>query len=65
MFVRPAEGRKVRRPRTLTLLPESGAEVPADSFWLRRLAHGDVVEVDPPAEATAAHEPDTETGAGA
>jgi hypothetical protein len=44
MFVKPAPGRQVRHPKTLRLLPESGKEVTLDTFWLRRLASGDVLE---------------------
>lgn len=48
--VRPAPGARVRMPgRAYDLLPEEGAKVPRDAFWLRRLADGDVVEVPPPA----------------
>ncbi len=49
MFVKPAEGRMVRRPDTFAPLPEGGDEVPRDEFWLRRLRDGDVVEAQPPA----------------
>jgi hypothetical protein len=54
MFVKPGPNReipgtllRVRIPRTHALLPETGAEVPANSFWLQRIAHGDVVAVNP------------------
>lgn len=44
MFVSPAPGVKVRDPQTLRHIPDAGQLVPRDSFWLRRLADGDVVE---------------------
>lgn len=47
MFVKPAEGRQVRDPVSKQHLPESGREVPETTFWVRRLACGDVVVVQP------------------
>ena len=48
MFVKPAPGVQVRDPRSLLHIPETGVEVPdADTYWARRLADGDVVEVKP------------------
>lgn len=44
MFVKPALGRVVRDPVKRALLPESGAEVPDNIFWYRRLKDGDVVQ---------------------
>ncbi len=50
MFVKPAPGLKVRLPENpRAFLPEDGAEVARDAFWLRRLRDGDVVEATPPA----------------
>jgi len=43
--VRPAKGIKVRDPHSKLHLAEQGAEVPRTSYWLRRLASGDVIEV--------------------
>ena len=48
MFVKPAEGLKVRDPISLVHLPAEGAEVPESSFWLRRLRSGDVFATTPP-----------------
>jgi hypothetical protein len=46
MFVKPAPGRLVRDPRSKQRVPETGIEVAdTDTFWARRLADGDVVEV--------------------
>ncbi|QWA09792.1 DUF2635 domain-containing protein [Sodalis ligni] len=42
MFVKPNPGRAVRDPVKGSLLPESGAEVPDNSFWRRRLRDEDV-----------------------
>jgi hypothetical protein len=57
MKVKPAEGRAVRDPRTMRLLPEEGGEVSdSDPFWRRRLRDGDVVLVEDPEEARASRE---------
>lgn len=49
MLVKPAPGRKVRDPHSKLPIPESGANVdPLESYWVRRLAAGDVVEVKAP-----------------
>ncbi|TDB43327.1 DUF2635 domain-containing protein [Photorhabdus luminescens] len=42
MFVKPVVGRRVRDPVKGVFLPESGAEVPNNIFWHRRLKDGDV-----------------------
>ena len=47
MHVKPVAGRTVRDPVKGTFLPESGAEVPDNSFWRRRLNDGDVVREQP------------------
>lgn len=43
MFIKPASGMHVRDPATKRPLPAEGKEVRESSFWLRRLADGDVV----------------------
>lgn len=70
MLVKPAPHpndknaqRKVRIPHTHALLANDGEEVPANAFWLRRIAHGDVVLADPP--ATPADPSATPAGEGA
>ena len=40
----PKAGRVVIDPATLRMLPAEGALVPLTSYWLRRLADGDVTE---------------------
>ncbi|EGM7825835.1 DUF2635 domain-containing protein [Escherichia coli] len=45
MKIKPAEGKAIRDPFTMQLLAPEGEEKPRNSFWLRRLADGDVVEV--------------------
>ena len=50
MFVKPAEGRTVRRPDTLVHLAAEGEDVPMTEFWVRRLRDGDVTEVEPEPE---------------
>ena len=43
MKVKPVEGRAVRDPLSLALLPDEGREVSDDDpFWLRRVRDGDV-----------------------
>lgn len=42
MFVKPKPGVLVRDPKTKAPLQTGGREVPETSFWLRRLACGDV-----------------------
>lgn len=47
--VKPAEGRNVRDPHTMQLVPPEGRDVnERDVFWARRLRDGDVVKVDAP-----------------
>lgn len=54
MKVMPVEGRAVRDPKNMQLLPAEGREVPdGDPFWVRRVRDGDVtVEEAPPPETT-------------
>ncbi len=44
IFVKPKKGLVVRDPQTMKPVPETGAMVPLDSFWRRRLNSGDVVK---------------------
>ncbi len=61
MFVKPAEGRTVRRPDTLVFLLPDGEEVPRDEFWTRRLRDGDVTEEgETPVEEAADADPQSE-----
>ncbi len=48
MFVKPAPRLLVRDPVTKFQLPAEGREVQATSYWLRRIASGDVQLVDAP-----------------
>ncbi|EJB0095757.1 TPA: DUF2635 domain-containing protein [Escherichia coli] len=43
--IKPAEGKTIRDPLTMELLAPEGEEKPRNSFWIRRLVAGDVVEV--------------------
>lgn len=43
--IKPAAGKAVRDPRTMKLLADGGEEKPRNSYWLRRLAAGDVETV--------------------
>lgn len=52
IFIQPAPGLLVRKP-VGGYLAEAGEEVNRDSYWLRRLADGDVVETKAGADATA------------
>jgi hypothetical protein len=51
LFVTPAPGLKVRDPKSGLHLSADGQRVPRDSYWLRRLADGDVIEATAPAAA--------------
>lgn len=48
IYVVPVDGSMVRSPRTMTLLPATGGWVPAENYWLRRIADGSVREAMPP-----------------
>lgn len=53
MFVKPAPGLKVRLPdNPRAFLPDEGAEVERNSFWMRRLFDGDVVTATPKKKTT-------------
>lgn len=52
LFLKPAPGRIVRDPVTMTPIPPDGEEKPRDPHWLRRLHDGDVVEALPPEHST-------------
>ncbi|MBO3274131.1 DUF2635 domain-containing protein [Pseudomonas schmalbachii] len=43
--VKPAEGRRVRRPGDFQLLSPDGERVELDSYWRRLIKAGDVVVV--------------------
>ena len=43
--IKPAPGLKVRDPVTKQHLKEEGEQKPRTTFWLRRLAAGEVLEV--------------------
>lgn len=45
MLVKPKSGLLVRDPHTKRPLPAEGAEVQPTTWWVRRLANGDVVPV--------------------
>jgi hypothetical protein len=57
MFVKPAkQGLIIRRPEIKkgnNILPDTGADVPENSYWLRRLKSGEVVKAQPPNAAGA------------
>lgn len=57
LFVIP-NGR-VPDPRTGIALPEDGAHVPRNGFWLRRIKDGDVKEAKPPRATSAKSETST------
>jgi len=48
---RPGQLLKIMRPGTKTFLPQTGAEVPPTSYWLRLKRDGDVLEIEPPKKA--------------
>jgi hypothetical protein len=48
IFVKPAPGLKIRLPENpAEVLPDHGVTVTATSFWLRRIAEGSVLQVEP------------------
>jgi hypothetical protein len=50
MFLKPARpGLIVRDPISMLPLPEDGADKPESSYWVRRMADGDVVNASAPA----------------
>lgn len=53
MFVKPKEGVNVRDPITKLHIPASGAEVPENTYWVRRVESGDVIRTDSPHAAAA------------
>lgn len=65
MFVKPAPGKKIRDPRDprRAYLPESGREVPEETYWIRRLVDGDILVVEfdqiPDSEEVAAESTET------
>lgn len=46
-FIKPAPGLRVRMPNG-NVLPAEGAAVAMNSYWLRRLEDGDVIEAGMP-----------------
>lgn len=55
MLIKPAPGLRIRDPRSRLHIPELGIEVAEhDTYWVRRLADGDVVLAAPaqPAKTT-------------
>lgn len=51
MFVKPAPGLLVRDPVTKFPLPAEGREVQPTSYWMRRIASGDVELTEAPEES--------------
>ncbi len=52
LFVKPAEGLKLRRPeRNHTHLPLEGDWVPNNRFWRSHIKDGSAVETEPPKPA--------------
>jgi len=56
MFVKPAPGLQVRDPVTKFPLPPEGREVQPTSYWLRRVASGDVELTEPAAPVSQSEE---------
>ena len=52
VFVIAAPGRRVKDPYTMKLLKEEGEWKPVDSYWLRRMQFGDVIEGSPSVEVS-------------
>jgi len=53
-FVKPADGLKVRDPKSGQHLPAGGAEIDLGPYWHRRLRDGDVVKAAKPKAAKSA-----------
>lgn len=47
MFVVPKKGYKIPDPSLNDFLPEQGREVQKNTYWVRRVRDGDVVEKAP------------------
>lgn len=45
-FIKPKEGLLIRRPDNKKFLNPEGESVPKNMFWLRRIADGDVIEIN-------------------
>lgn len=45
VFVKAKGNLVVRHPENYKRLKEEGEEVPLDSYWIRRIRSGDVIEV--------------------
>ena len=52
MFVKPKPDRQVPDPERGGFLPESGAEVPENQYWLRRESDEDIERATPPVTST-------------
>jgi hypothetical protein len=50
MYVKPVAGRVCPDPYQGDNVPEAGRDVEANQYWFRRVADGDVVETDKPAQ---------------
>lgn len=50
MHVKPAAGRVVPDPYQGDNVPEKGRDVEANQYWFRRIADGDVIETEKPAQ---------------
>jgi len=61
VFVKPAPGLTVRDPGDYSALPVTGTYKPKNTYWIRRLRDGDVMETRPPARP----KPAPPTGEGA
>ncbi|MFM9902138.1 MAG: DUF2635 domain-containing protein [Polaromonas sp.] len=55
IFIKPATGLLVRKPVNGHLKAD-GEEVNAESYWLRRIADGDVTELPLPSAGTEPHQ---------
>ena len=48
IFIKPAEGLRVKDPNTKEPLPKEGKQVQKSIYWLRRINAGDVLLVEAP-----------------
>lgn len=57
LHIKPRDGVTVRDPRTARALKKSGEKKPRNTYWLRRLRDGDVIDLDAKTEARAPKPP--------
>ena len=62
-ILKASDGLTIRDPETLRPLSEAGEIKPLNAYWLRRLAEGDVIEIESAAESPSAEAKEDEAEA--